>query len=60
MFIRKSKRFLRKQISRMDQYLNSAAVILMYHRISNISVEPNWLAVSPRNFAEHLEHIQQN
>jgi len=32
----------------------------MYHRISNISVEPNWLAVSPENFARQLEHIQRN
>ncbi|MFN8487843.1 MAG: polysaccharide deacetylase family protein [Caldilineaceae bacterium] len=35
------------------------AVILMYHRISDEFVEPNWLAVSPCHFAQHLEHIRQ-
>src|SRR3954462_6044345 len=36
-----------------------AAVILMYHRISNTSVEPNWLAVSPANFSEHMQYLRQ-
>lgn len=36
-----------------------AAVILMYHRISDVTVTPNWLAVSPNQFARQLEHIRQ-
>ncbi len=36
-----------------------AAVILMYHRISDTSIEPNWLAVSPTNFTDHVQYLKQ-
>jgi len=36
-----------------------AAVILMYHRVSDTAVEPNWLAVTPTNFAQHMRHLRQ-
>lgn len=35
-----------------------AAVILMYHRISDTSIEPNWLAVSPANFTAHMQYLK--
>ncbi|MCX6043821.1 MAG: polysaccharide deacetylase family protein [Chloroflexi bacterium] len=31
----------------------------MYHRISDTSIEPNWLAVSPKNFAAHVQYLKQ-
>lgn len=35
-----------------------AAIILMYHRISTVAPEPNWLAVSPSHLVEQLAYIR--
>lgn len=59
MDLKKPFHLANKRLKAFKRRRKPAAVILMYHRISDVALEPNWLAVSPRNFAQHLEHIRQ-
>jgi peptidoglycan/xylan/chitin deacetylase (PgdA/CDA1 family) len=52
-------RLIKKSIKMIPKRRQRAAVVLMYHRISDEAHEPNWLAVSPSNFEQHLIHIRQ-
>ena len=36
------------------------ALILAYHRIAEMPSDPQLLCISPANFADHLEHLQQH
>ena len=47
-----------KSISTLSHYL-SRAVILIYHRTTNLESDPQMLAVSPERFDEHMEILQQ-
>jgi peptidoglycan/xylan/chitin deacetylase (PgdA/CDA1 family) len=48
-----------KKIYRLlSRRLKPRAVILMYHRVAELSNDPYGLAVSPTNFAQHLKYIQ--
>ena len=44
---------------RKTAQVTPSAIILMYHRISDTYNEPNWLAVSPNNFARQLAYIKR-
>ncbi len=50
---------LQRTLSYIQHKLAPAAVILMYHRISTTAVEPNWLAVTPTNFAQQMAYLRQ-
>ena len=47
-----------KGISTLSRYL-SRAVILTYHRTTNLESDPQMLAVSPKRFGEHMEILQR-
>ena len=44
----------------MTARFRSEIVILLYHRVSDPSIDPYRLYVSPRNFSEQLEHLSRN
>ncbi|MCE7985827.1 MAG: hypothetical protein DYG89_32010 [Caldilinea sp. CFX5] len=52
-------RRLKSAIKRSRWFCEPKALILIYHRIADESLRPNWLAVSPDNFAGHLAYIRQ-
>jgi peptidoglycan/xylan/chitin deacetylase (PgdA/CDA1 family) len=48
-------RRLRRAARRLRSRIGRKALILVYHRIAEVSPDPWRLAVTPRHFAEHLE-----
>lgn len=50
---------IKKAFHFIRQKTKPAAVILMYHRVSDVSIEPNWLAVSPTNFTHQIQYLRQ-
>jgi peptidoglycan/xylan/chitin deacetylase (PgdA/CDA1 family) len=39
--------------------LDSPIIILVYHRVTDLSSDPEMLAVSPENFRQHMEFLKQ-
>ena len=36
------------------------ALVLLYHRVTQVPLDPQWLSVTPERFAEHLEILRQD
>lgn len=49
------KRILRH----VKRQFKPAAVILMYHRVADVPIDPRGTAVSPENFAQHMEYVHR-
>lgn len=59
MVFTKLKKKVKHKISHIKTKIFPGAIILMYHRIAEVDSDPWSLCVSPQNFAEHLESLQQ-
>jgi len=51
----RAKRILRH----VKRQFKPAAVILMYHRVADVPVDPRGTAISPENFAQHLDYVRR-
>lgn len=43
----------------LQKRFTSRALILMYHRVADVDLDPWSLCVTPQHFAEHLEVLQK-
>jgi peptidoglycan/xylan/chitin deacetylase (PgdA/CDA1 family) len=53
------KRKIKKAINIVSRRFKPVAVVLSYHRIAHVSIDPFGLAVSRGHFAQHLEIIRR-
>lgn len=50
---------LQRRFRMLRRHFKRGAIILLYHRITNISPDLYSLAVAPHHFAQHLEYLRQ-
>ncbi|MDQ3535826.1 MAG: polysaccharide deacetylase family protein [Bacteroidota bacterium] len=53
------KTLFSKARKKVKESFESRGVILMYHRVADVSSDPWQLAVSPKNFEEHMQVLQK-
>jgi hypothetical protein len=46
---------LRRAGGKIKRYLTPRVLILLYHRVAEVDLDPWALAVTPDNFSEHLQ-----
>ncbi|AFZ13623.1 polysaccharide deacetylase [Crinalium epipsammum PCC 9333] len=51
---------LRRSLHKLQKRFAPKALILMYHRVGEVDIDPWALCVTPENFAEHLEVLQKD
>jgi peptidoglycan/xylan/chitin deacetylase (PgdA/CDA1 family) len=51
---------IKKRLGRLEKLFTSKAIILMYHSISEPDIDPWELAVSPSNFEQQLQVLQNS
>jgi peptidoglycan/xylan/chitin deacetylase (PgdA/CDA1 family) len=47
-------------LNKLQLKLQSHAIILIYHRVANLSSDPQLLSVTPDHFQAHIEHLVEN
>jgi len=55
---KKAKKYTRKIVRRGANFLIPTGVVLMYHRIAEVKVDPWELSVSPDHFREQLDYLK--
>jgi peptidoglycan/xylan/chitin deacetylase (PgdA/CDA1 family) len=50
---------IKNMFRNLQRQVAPAAVILMYHRIVDLAVDPYGIVVSPDNFIQHLKYVRQ-
>jgi len=50
---------VKRMLRQVRRRLAPAAVILTYHRVAHLAVDPYGITVSPDHFARHVEYIRQ-
>lgn len=51
---------LKRSLYKLQKRFTPKAIILMYHRVTEVEIDPWALCVTPKNFAEHLEVLQKD
>jgi hypothetical protein len=51
---------LTRKIKRLKNIFVNRAIVLCYHRIASVDYDPWTLAVSEKNFEQHLEIFSKN
>jgi peptidoglycan/xylan/chitin deacetylase (PgdA/CDA1 family) len=51
---------VRRSRNRLLNLVDTPGVVLVYHRVTSLSSDPQLLAISPENFRAHMKHLKSN